>query len=179
MDTMPPTTSHKKLYLVIAAILFLVVVLAILLHLFVIKPHIMKRSDSNEPFYDTQNAMVIGKILSVGDNTITFENKKGIKKELPLSKTLTIITLDEKGLTTTSTDLKKIETGKILSLNLAGGENGNLEVTVIMPDVSSIPPGEVAPPPPPPSLAPVATPSASTRTSPRPTPTAVDNDSEN
>lgn len=178
-------TSHKTLYFVIAGVILLLVLLVSALYFFGSKSLFTKKADPTDSFYDSQSAMVLGKVTAVGTETITVENKKGVSKELPLSKTLTILTVDEKGMATTSSDLKKLETGKTFSLNLVSGSEGQLEVTNVMPDLISTPaimppvdgappavaPAPVAPPPAP------ATPAASRR--PASSPAAEPTDEEN
>lgn len=149
MDTMPQNTPRKYNYFIPLIVVFiLIVICGIIYGFYLLKYSAPKTSEG--AFFDSELAMVSGKVTQIKDNMITVENKKGVKRSFPLSPAYTVMTTTEQGVITSSADLTKVEVGKQFSINLSLGTQGNLEITTIMPAIDTnmppIAPAEITPP---------------------------------
>jgi len=149
MDQAATTTTHKNKYLLLAILLLVLIILGVLAWLFIPRLTTSKNTAAVDSFFDSQNAVVSGKVTTIVDKIITIENKKGIKRSFSVSPAYTVMTTNEQGAITPSNDLSKVEIGKQYSLNLSLGVEGKLEITTIMSFTDmAVPSTGIVPPPP-------------------------------
>ncbi len=124
--------SLRPLYLLISITLIFALISCVIGLLQLTGTPSIGMGSKDEVFFDSQNANVGGKITAVNGNMITFQNKKGLKKQFKLSNSVIIGPAQVGTIPTSLSDPKNIEIGKDVAISLTSN-NGVMEVNSIFP----------------------------------------------